>query len=127
MSREKLILNTPLKVNGEDLTELEYDIRAITINDLAQIEFERGAMLGAKGITVIRMPQNDYLMQTLIGMFAIIKCNPKIDINDLKRIEGYDLTQISTIGMRFFTPPEDPLPKNSEGQPEDIQENSIVQ
>ena len=43
MTKEGTIqLTTPLKINGEDYTELTHDIGKITIEDLAEIERERG-------------------------------------------------------------------------------------
>ncbi len=102
MTKEGTIqLTTPLKINGEDYTELTHDIGKITIEDLAEIERERNEMLGPKAGTIFRVAQNDNLMHTLLGMHAIIKCNPKIDINDLKRVEGYDLCQMAMVGLRF--------------------------
>ena len=106
MTKEGTIqLTTPLKINGEDYTELTHDIGKITIEDLAEIERERNEMLGPKAGTIFRVAQNDNLMHTLLGMHAIIKCNPKIDINDLKRVEGYDLCQMAMVGLRFFSRP----------------------
>lgn len=127
MSKETLTLTTPLLVNGKELSELQYDTSLISINDLAAIETERSQALGNKGVGTIRIAHNDFLLHILIGMHAIIKCNPSIDIEDLKRIKGYDLTQISLIGTRFFTPPDVLEPKNSNEQQEDIQEPSTVQ
>lgn len=120
-------LTKPLKVNGVDLSELTYDISKISINDLADIEKERSKILGPQAGTIFRVAQNDNLMHTLLGMHAVIKCNPQIDINDLNRLEGYDLCQIALAGIRFFSKPASPESKNSEKQQEDTQGNSIVQ
>lgn len=120
-------LTIPLKVNGEDYTELTHDIGKISIEDLAEIEKERTEMLGPKAGTIIRVAQNDNLMHALLGMHAIIKCNPKIDINDLKRVEGYDLYQITMVGLRFFSKPATQASNDSEKPQEDTQDNSIAQ
>ena len=119
-------LTTPLKINGEDYTELTHDIGKITIEDLAEIERERNEMLGPKAGTIFRVAQNDNLMHTLLGMHAIIKCNPKIDINDLKRVEGYDLCQMAMVGLRFFSRPAIQESNDSEKPQEDTQDNSTV-
>lgn len=127
MTKEGTIqLTTPLKINGEDYTELTHDIGKITIEDLAEIERERNEMLGPKAGTIFRVAQNDNLMHTLLGMHAIIKCNPKIDINDLKRVEGYDLCQMAMVGLRFFSRPAIQESNNSEKPQEDTQDNSTV-
>lgn len=127
MTKEGTIqLTTPLKINGEDYTELTHDIGKITIEDLAEIERERNEMLGPKAGTIFRVAQNDNLMHTLLGMHAIIKCNPKIDINDLKRIEGYDLCQMAMVGLRFFSRPAIQESNDSEKPQEDTQDNSTV-
>lgn len=128
MTKEGTIqLTTPLKINGEDYTELTHDIGKITIEDLAEIERERNEMLGPKAGTIFRVAQNDNLMHTLLGMHAIIKCNPKIDINDLKRLEGYDLCQLAMVGLRFFSKPAIQESNDSEKPQEDTQDNSTVQ
>lgn len=128
MTKEGTIqLTTPLKINGEDYTELTHDIGKITIEDLAEIERERNEMLGPKAGTIFRVAQNDNLMHTLLGMHAIIKCNPKIDINDLKRVEGYDLCQMAMVGLRFFSRPAIQESNDSEKPQEDTQDNSTVQ
>lgn len=127
MTKEGTIqLTTPLKINGEDYTELTHDIGKITIEDLAEIERERNEMLGPKAGTIFRVAQNDNLMHTLLGMHAIIKCNPKIDINDLKRVEGYDLCQMAMVGLRFFSRPAIQESNDSEKSQEDTQDNSTV-
>lgn len=128
MTKEGTIqLTTPLKINGEDYTELTHDIGKITIEDLAEIERERNEMLGPKAGTIFRVAQNDNLMHALLGMHAIIKCNPKIDINDLKRLEGYDLCQLAMVGLRFFSRPAIQESNDSEKPQEDTQDNSTVQ
>lgn len=127
MSKEKLLLTTPLKVNGVDLTELEYDYSEININDLAEIENERNKAIGKNPALNTKIAQNDFFYHIFIGMMAIIKCNPQIAFEDLKRIKGYDLTRISMIGMRFFVPPDFQEQKNSEEPQEVIQESSTVQ
>lgn len=126
MSKEILELQVPLKVNGEDLTKLEYDIESISINDLAEIENERAKSLGKNAVPSIKPAQSDFVYHIFIGMRAIIKCNPQIDIEDLKRIKGYDLTQISLIGTRFFIPPASRELSSSEAPQEDTQESTIV-
>lgn len=127
MEEKEIELIKPLKVNGKDYTTLKYDVSKISINDLAEIERERNKMLGPQAGTIFRVTQNDNLMHTLLGMHAVIKCNPEIDINDLSRLEGYDLYQMSMVGLRFFSKPATPELKNSEKPQEDIQNNSIVQ
>lgn len=127
MSKEKLLLTTPLKVNGVDLTELEYDYSEININDLAEIENERNKAIGKNPALNTKIAQNDFFYHIFIGMMAIIKCNPQISFEDLKRIKGYDLTRISMIGMRFFVPPDFQEQKSSEEPQEVIQESSTVQ
>lgn len=120
-------LTTALKINGQDFKELTYDLGKISIYDLAEIEKERVQILGPKAGSVFRVMQNDPLIHFLLGAHAIIKCNPSIDINDLNRLVGFDLCQLTTIGMRFFSRPAAQDSSNSEKQPEDIQDNSIVQ
>ncbi|MBR1625597.1 MAG: hypothetical protein IJ681_00465 [Bacteroidales bacterium] len=127
MSKETLILQKPLKVNGEDLTELEYDLEAISIEHIARAEGEKTKLLGKNAAAGVKVAQADYLLHILIGEQAIIACNPKISTEDFKRVSGYDIVQIAAIGTRFFIPPTSPQEKPSEKSPVGIVVNSTAQ
>lgn len=116
MSKEILILSKPLKVNGKDLTQLNYDIDKISIENISRAEAEKAKMSGKNPVAGMKLAQTDLLLHLHLGFQAIMICHPEIDIEDLKRITGYDLTQISAIGTRFFIPPTT--------QPDEALENS---
>lgn len=127
MSKETIFLQKPLKVNGKDLTQLDYDIDAISIEHISRAEAEKAKVLGKNSVAGMKLAQTDLLLHMYLGFQAIMICQPEVDIEDLKRITGYDLTQIAGIGTRFFIPPTSRLQENSEKLQEDTAKNITVQ
>ncbi len=127
MSKETIFLQKPLKVNGKDLTQLNYDIDEISIEHVSRAEAEKAKILGKNAVAGIKVAQTDLLLHLHLGFQAIMICQPEIDIEDLKRIKGYDLTQIAGIGTRFFIPPTSQHQENSEKSQEDTVKNITVQ
>lgn len=127
MSKETIILTKPLKVNGKEMSQLNYDIEKISIEHISRAEGEKAKMLGKNAIAGMKVAQTDLLLHLHLGFQAIIICHPEIDVEDLKRITGYDLTQISAIGTRFFIPPTSQNRENSEELLETTAVSSTVQ
>jgi len=90
-------------------------------------EAEKAKILGKNAVAGIKVAQTDLLLHLHLGFQAIMICQPEIDIEDLKRIKGYDLTQIAGIGTRFFIPPTSQHQENSEKSQEDTAKNTTVQ
>ena len=91
-------LSKPLKVNGKDLTELPYDFDAITVDGFAQAEINARKK---KPSTELSMMETDYIFHLYLGFEAVIAAEPKIDIADLERLTGKDVTKLMGAG-RFF-------------------------
>lgn len=134
---EKLILNSPIMVNGEQVSELTYDVNEISVDQLTQAEATRSQALGPSAAAQLqKVAEFDPTLHLHVGMQAIIACNPKIDVSDLKRLKGGDAVQLMRIGRSFFTQsastPDDETETNSESEtsnelPEATPEHSIVQ
>ncbi|MDD3237916.1 MAG: hypothetical protein PHV37_07460 [Candidatus Gastranaerophilales bacterium] len=105
MTVEKLELQEPIVINGAELKVIDYDISKIGVAEIGKAEIEKSKIFGRAAITNLKVAQADYLLHCLLGMQAIIACNPNIDMEDLKRIKGYDMVQVAAIGTRFFVAP----------------------
>lgn len=125
MSVETLKLIQPLKVNGIERKELTYDIYALTVEDYANAENTKVKML-SEGSLGSGFVQTDFTLQICLGMQAIAKVNNDISIDDLKRISGYDVVSLGSIGQRFFMKPAESESNISEKQPEVTQESSTA-
>ena len=97
----KLKLETPLLVNGENLTELDYDVAAITAENFVEAETQK--MKAAGNNPTGAVVEIDAVAHLYFGFAAIIAVNPKIDYNDLKRLTGRDVAEVMRIGRGFFT------------------------
>lgn len=98
----KIILQTPILINGIEVTELTYDAREITSLQYSEACAASGDMSKTKAFA-FKMRQNDYALHMYLGFMAIIAVNPQIDIKDLERIKGLDILQIADIGFSFIT------------------------
>lgn len=99
---EKIKLKKAIKVNGTELSELTYDIDAITPENFLEADSRASSGLAAKGITNMNIAEFNSALHFYLGCFAIIACNPSIDITDLLRIEGRDINEVRRIGQSFF-------------------------
>ena len=103
--KEKIMKNVyelrkPLMVNGEEVRKLEYDFDAITVDDYSTAD--ELASAGRTPGNNIRVAEFDSKMGLYLFFVAITAVNKKIDISDLKRIKGYDLIQMASIGRNFM-------------------------
>ena len=97
-------LSKPIKINGSLVSELKYDIEEITAENLCEADARASTGLAARGVQNMNVAELNSSMHLYLGYFAIIACNPEIDIEDLKRVKGpKDLNKIRLIGRSFFT------------------------
>ena len=101
MSKNTLILENPILVNGKTVSELEYDPQEITAAQFSIAGAKSAALDKSKAIT-LKVKENDYALHLYLGMMAIIAVNPGIDVTDLERVKGFDVLSITNIGT-FFT------------------------
>jgi hypothetical protein len=98
---QKLTLSTPITIDGKEVKELPYNLDAITIDQLIEADAAR-AQAHPQSNALQKMAEFDNTLHLYVGMFAIIAANPKIDINDLRRVKGFDATQLMKVGRNFF-------------------------
>lgn len=94
-----LKLDNPITINNKVYTEFEYNPLKITA---AQFSEACARSSASKNRTVsFNLKQTDTALHLYLGMMAVIAVNPEIDVADLERIEGYDVLELSDIGMLF--------------------------
>lgn len=120
-----LKLETPIQINGKTYTEFEYNPLKITAMQFSEA-CNLSSALSKNRKPTFNIKQTDTALHLYLGMFAIIACNPEIDIADLERITGYDALEISDIGMLFtYRRWEEPSKENnSDAQSEDTADTS---
>ena len=100
--RKTLKLVHPLLVNGQELTEIDYDAEEIDAVQYS-IACQRSAAISKSNQSVtIKFRENDNALHMYLGFMAIIAVNPQIDIADLERIKGTDVLNIADIGQVFI-------------------------
>jgi len=95
-------LRNPIKVNNELVKELTYDTESITIDQFQEAERRAAFTAGIKEMVIVDFLESNGTFQQYIGMFAIINVNPEVDIEDLKRLKGFDTMQLYRIGRNFI-------------------------
>lgn len=118
---EKLKLNNPIMINGKKVKELTYDADAITVNLFAEAEARKLKATTSKAGGSAGAFELDYTLHLYLGMMAVLAINPEIDVTDLERISGIDLTAVMRIGRNFTTTRSaGPSEENSSGEDSEI-------
>jgi len=100
--KKTLKLMHPLLVNGQELTEVDYDVEEINAVQYS-IACQRSAAISKSNQSVtVKFRENDNSLHMYLGFMAIIAVNPQIDIADLERIKGTDVLNIADIGQVFI-------------------------
>ena len=103
MSKEILKLNSPIKVNGETIKQFEYDVQRLTASDILTANKNKLRALGNVD-TSQKVAELDTDLHFYVGMQAIIKLNPSVDVSDLNNLSGGDAYKLMQIGRSFFRP-----------------------
>lgn len=101
MSKNTLVLDNPIFVNGKEIKELTYDPQEITA-EMFSIACAKSAALDKSRSVTFKAKENDYALHLYLGMYAIIAVNPDIDVTDLERIKGFDVLDVTNIGAFFI-------------------------
>lgn len=101
MSKETLKLTSPIKVNGETLKELQYDVQKLTVSDILTAGRNKSKALGNMDVSQ-KVAELDTELHFFVGMQAIIKANPSIDVTDLNNLSGSDAYKLMQVGRSFF-------------------------
>lgn len=101
MSKNTLILDNPIKINGKEVSELTYDAQEITAEQFS-IACAKSAAVDKTRAVTLKLKENDHALHLYLGMMAIIAVNPDIDVSDLERIKGFDVIDLTNIGTFFI-------------------------
>ena len=101
MSKEILRLSSPIKVNGEVIKELCYDVQNLTVLDIMTAGRNKARAFGNMDVSQ-KVAELDTELHFFVGMQAIIKQNPSIDVSDLNNLSGSDAYKLMQIGRSFF-------------------------
>lgn len=127
MSKKSFTLDMPIEVNGKLVTELFYDPMEITAAQFSEACARSAALDKSKSVT-FKTRQNDYALHLYLGMMAVVSVMPEVDISDLERIKGYDVLELTDIGMLFiYRRWGDPSEENNSEKPSDSTANSSTQ
>ena len=121
-----LKLAKPLLVNGKKRTELKYDTSILTISDLSNAETLKFKLVPAEQ-AASSVAQTDNILHLCVAVMAVLRCEPEVSEEDMQRLEGYDVVQLSRIGQRFFIGSASEIAENSETQQEVTQEVTSAQ
>ena len=99
MSKNTILLDNPIKINNETVSELTYDYFEIT-NDLYLEACMRSSRIGGSLNSSMTRETNEAL-HLCFGKAAILAVNPGYAWEDIDRIKGLDLLRVSNVG-RFF-------------------------
>ena len=101
MSKNTLVLDNPIQINGQQVKELTYDPQEITA-ELFSIACAKSSAVNKTRSVTLNLKENDHALHLYLGMMSIIAVNPGIDVSDLERIKGFDVLSLTNIGA-FFT------------------------
>lgn len=96
---ETIRLSRPLLVNGEERSELPYDLDAVSSDQF--IRAESIAKSKAAEFT-FGTAENDYAFHLELGFAAIMAADQSVDQSDLERITGRDLISVMRAGRNFI-------------------------
>ncbi len=125
--RQKLTLKKPLLINGNNVSELEYDADEITSQLFAEADSKKMQAASSKSGNMAGAVELDYSFHLYLGFAAIIAVDHKITMEDLERIKGHDLKEVMKIGRNFILRSEESEENVSEVQSETTPEPSTLQ
>lgn len=121
-----LKLKEGIKINGELVHELKYDVAKIDANLFARADTLRQQRLDPTNPTATMGMEVDYTMHMYLGFAAILAANEneKMDFIDLERMKGPDLVSVVNIGRVFTYGLAESPTNSSENSQENTQEPS---
>jgi len=109
---DTLKLKNPIKINGEEVKELTYDINEIDALLFAEADAKRKAAAGLKNVSISPAIEFDPVAHLYLGFAAIIAVNRNIDFADLERMKGSDTMAVTKIGRNFTLSSEEASQEN---------------
>ena len=122
---ESIKLNTPILINGKEISELTHDANEITPAGFAEAEYRKTRANGSNGAPSSAAVELDYSLHLYLGFAAIIAVNPEYDFHDLERIKGADVLKVMKVGRNFTVSSAGKLEEEiSENASETMQEST---
>lgn len=113
---EKLVLENPIKINGEDIKELTHDANEINGMLFATAESKKKSAAGTN-MSISPAAEFDFALHLYLGFAAIIAVNPSYDFSDLERIKGHDVTKVMKIGRNFMLSSDEASQQSDSDEP----------
>ena len=125
MAINTLVLDNPILINNVEVSELTYDATQITAEQFSVACAKSAALDKARAVT-FKAKENDYALHLYLGMMAVISVNPQYTVEDLERVKGFDVLDLTNIGT-FFIMRRSAVPSeqnSSDEQSEDTADSS---
>lgn len=122
-----LKLKNPIKINGENITEVTYDANEIDGILFATAESKRKNAAGMKNTTITPAAEFDFGLHLYLGFAAIVAVNPTYDFSDVERIKGHDVVEVMAIGRNFMLASDQEQPENDSDEPTETTPESTTQ
>ena len=95
-------LKKAIMINDKKVQKLKYDTDEITSELFAEAESKKMKASGSKGGNLSGAMELDYGLHLYLGFASIIAVNGDYAYEDLERVKGPDLIQITKVGRNFF-------------------------
>ena len=100
---ETIELSKPIYIDDQPVTELSYDIDAVSADQFIEADVLASSDAASKGKLNAKVPELDSSFHFYLGVEAVIAANPGFGVEDVKRIKGVDIRKIMQIGRNFMT------------------------
>lgn len=95
-------LKKAIMINDKKVQKLKYDTDEITSELFAEAESKKMKASGSKGGNLSGAMELDYGLHLYLGFASIIAVNDDYAFEDLERVKGPDLIQITKVGRNFL-------------------------
>lgn len=115
-------LKKAIMINDKKVQKLKYDTDEITSELFVEAESKKMKASGSKGGNLSGAMELDYGLHLYLGFASIIAVNSDYAFEDLERVQGPDLIQITKVGRNFLiasgTSADDSSDEQSETTPD---------
>ena len=106
--KQKLTLDSPIMVDGKEVSELTYDTSEITVEQF-MLASNKSQQAGA-----MKVKETDYALHLYLGFMAVLAINHEIMLEQLENIKGMDVIKFADVGLLFtLRSAEGPSEENS--------------
>lgn len=95
-------LKNPITIDNKQVGELSYDTNEITAELYALADTKKKIAVGMKNVSISPSVEFDFGLHLYVGMAAVIAVNPAYTFEDLERVKGADIMDLSKVGRDFL-------------------------